>query len=281
MRFRAQGAPIEGRAGRAVVPGDARVSVVIPTLNEERNIEPVLGRLPDSIFELVVVDGGSTDATVSEVRRVHPQARVMTQPGHGKGDALCAGFRVARGEIIVMLDADGSTDAAEIPTFVHALHGGADMAKGSRFIADGGSSDITLTRRLGNWILSRLVNLLYRTDYSDLCYGYNAFWADCLPLLDIACEGFEVEALINVQIAKARLRVVEVPSFESPRLYGESHLRPIRDGLRILRIIIGQRFARRAERPADPRFPVVAAERAPAQPPATRHGGRRAPTAPG
>ncbi|MGI8802787.1 MAG: glycosyltransferase family 2 protein [Solirubrobacteraceae bacterium] len=229
------------------VPGVPRVSVVIPTLNEERNISPVLARLPDSIFELIVIDGRSTDDTVEEVRRLRPDARLLTQTGTGKGEALCTGFRAARGEIIVMLDADGSTDPAEIPEFVEVLLGGADVAKGSRFIRGGGSSDITATRRLGNWILSRLVNRLYGTAYSDLCYGYNAFWANCLPVLDIACEGFEVEALINVQIAKAKLRVIEVPSHESARLHGESNLRPIPDGLRILRIILSQRFIARTQ----------------------------------
>ena len=228
-----------------------RVSVVIPTLNEERNIEPVLARLPDSIYELIVVDGRSRDRTIDEVRRLRPDARVLTQPGTGKGDALGAGFRAARGDIIVMLDADGSTDPAEIPDFVAALLDGAELAKGSRFLPGGGSTDITAVRKLGNWILSRLVNALYGTRYSDLCYGYNAFWVDCLPLIDITCEGFEVEALLNVQVAKARLRVTEVPSHESPRLHGESNLRAVRDGLRILRIILSQRFTARSKACSD------------------------------
>ena len=245
MSTRAPNPPVPARAQQSATAEDPLVSVVVPTLNEEHNIEPVLSRIPASVSEIVVVDGGSSDGTVAEVRRVQPQARVINQPGRGKGDALNAGFGIASGEIIVMLDADGSTDPAEIPAFVAALRDGADFAKGSRFVPGGGSSDITVTRRAGNWMLSRLVNLLYRTGYSDLCYGYNAFWADCLPQLDIACEGFEVEALINVQVAKAGLRVLEVPSFESPRLHGESHLRPVRDGLRIVRIILGQRFTRR------------------------------------
>jgi glycosyltransferase involved in cell wall biosynthesis len=219
------------------------VSVVMPTINEARNLPAVLARMPE-VFELIVVDGGSTDGTTAEALRLRPDARILMQPGQGKGDALGAGFRAARGEVIVMLDADGSTDPAEIPVFLAALRDGADVAKGSRFVPGGGSSDITIVRRLGNWVLSRLVNLLYGTSYTDLCYGYNAFRADRLPELDIACEGFEVEALINVQIAKAGLRVTEVPSFESPRLYGESNLRPIRDGLHILAIILRERRSR-------------------------------------
>ena len=80
-----------------------------------------------------------------------------------------------------MLDADGSTDPAEIPRFVAALLAGADFAKGSRFIAGGGSTDITTMRRIGNWGLAKVVNSLWGGQYSDLCYGYNAFWRRCLP----------------------------------------------------------------------------------------------------
>lgn len=167
---------------------EPRVSVVMPTINEALNLPAVLARMPD-VYELIVVDGGSIDGTVSEVLRLRPDARIITQPGRGKGDALGAGFLAASGEIVVMLDPDGSTDPAEIPIFIDALRAGADVAKGSRFVPGGGSSDITIIRRLGNWMLSRLVNSLYGTNYTDLCYGYNAFRAHRLPELDIACEG--------------------------------------------------------------------------------------------
>jgi hypothetical protein len=141
-----------------------------------------------------------------------------------------------------MLDADGSADPAEIPRFVDALKGGADFAKGSRFVDGGGSSDITILRSVGNRFLVGLVNVLYRTEYSDLCYGYNAFWSRCLQRINVDCNGFEVETLINIRVAKARLRVTEVPSFERDRLFGESNLRTFRDGFRVLRTILRERF---------------------------------------
>jgi glycosyltransferase involved in cell wall biosynthesis len=218
------------------------VSVVIPALNEERNLEALLPRLPGGVDELIVVDGRSTDRTVAVTRRMRPDAVIVKQPGAGKGDALAAGFAAARGSVVVMMDADGSNDPAEIPAFIAALAQGADYAKGSRFAAGGGSSDITPVRALGNRFLRAVVNLLYGTRYTDLCYGFNAFRADCLSALDIDCEGFEVEALISCQMARARVRVREVPSFERGRLHGESNLRPIRDGLRILRIVVRERL---------------------------------------
>jgi glycosyltransferase involved in cell wall biosynthesis len=104
-------------------------------------------------------------------RAIFPDVRVVLQDGRGKGNALACGFAAAHGDIIVMLDADGSTDPAEIPRFVEVLLAGNDYAKGSRFAPGGSSSDITAVRQLGNRALVALVNLLFRTHFSDLCYG--------------------------------------------------------------------------------------------------------------
>jgi len=227
------------------------VSVVIPARNEAANLPAVIARLPADIFEVILVDGHSTDGTVDVARELVPGVLVFHQEGRGKGDALAVGFAEARGDIIVMLDADGSADAAEIPRFVAALIAGADFVKGSRFAQGGGSSDITPLRRLGNRALCGLVNRAYGMNYTDLCYGYNAFWADCLPLLHAAWPGsavptsasapfgtgFEVETTMNIRAAKAGLTVWEVPSFERPRIHGQSNLNALRDGTRILRAI--------------------------------------------
>ena len=228
-----------------------RVSVVIPARNEAANLPAVISRLPVDLFEVILVDGHSTDHTVETALELLPDVRILHQQGRGKGDALAVGFAAAAGDIIVMLDADGSADATEIPRFVAALLAGADFVKGSRFAQGGGSADITVTRRLGNRVLCGLVNRAYGMTYSDLCYGYNAFWADCLPLLrqtwpgsrlagpDAAPygAGFEVETTLNVRAAKVGLTVWEVPSFERPRIHGVSNLNAVRDGLRILRTI--------------------------------------------
>ena len=235
-----------------------RVSVVIPTLNEARNLPHVFAALPADIFEVVLVDGHSTDGTVEVARKLRPDIRIVAQPGRGKGDALACGFAACRGDVIVMLDADGSTSATEIPRYVDALRAGADFAKGSRFIEGGGSSDITVLRRVGNWFFCTLVNGLFGTRYSDLCYGYNAFWARCLPHMSVDCEGFEVETLINIRVARAGLEVAEVPSFEADRIHGESKLRTFRDGFRVLRTIFGEWTVRpRSQSVEHPQFAQV------------------------
>jgi glycosyltransferase involved in cell wall biosynthesis len=218
-----------------------QVSVVIPTLNEADNLSYVFARLPPGLHEVIIVDGRSTDATVAVARRLRPDVRVLTQIGRGKGNALATGFGACTGDIVVTLDGDGSTDPAEIPRFVAALCAGADFVKGSRFAQGGASSDITRIRRLGNHALNALVNRLYRTSFTDLCYGYNAFWAHCLPYMRVDCDGFEVETLVNVRAAKAGLVIHEVPSFEHDRLSGASNLRAVRDGSRVLLTILRER----------------------------------------
>ncbi|SHV61124.1 glycosyl transferase [Mycobacteroides abscessus subsp. abscessus] len=231
------------------VPHDGHrptVSVIIPALNEEKNLPHVAARMPTDIDEIIFVDGNSVDNTVAVARGLWPQAKVVTQTRRGKGNALACGFEVATGEIIVMIDADGSTDPLEIPRYVAALTSGADFAKGSRFIQGGGSADITKFRRLGNWGLNTLVNVLFSTRYTDLCYGYNAFTRKCLDVMNLPDtaetqpqwgDGFEIETLINVRIAASGMNIAEVCSYEANRIYGVSNLNAVSDGIRVLRTI--------------------------------------------
>ncbi len=215
------------------------VSVIIPARNEAANLPHVLGTLPIWVDEVVLVDGHSVDDTVAITRALCPKAKVVTQPGRGKGDALHAGFAAATGDILVAIDADGSTDGAEIIRFVGALVAGADFAKGSRFSSSGGSDDITGVRRYGNRLLKILVNRMFGTHFTDLCYGYNAFWARHLDAVEPSgCPGFEVETLMTIRAAKAGLKIYELPSHESPRIFGASNLHAVRDGWRILKVIM-------------------------------------------
>jgi glycosyltransferase involved in cell wall biosynthesis len=232
------------------------VSVVIPALNEARNLPHVFAKLPDGLHEVIVVDGNSADDTVATARRLRPDVRIVTQNRSGKGNALACGFAAATGDIIAMVDADGSADPAEIPRFVKALLDGADFAKGSRFTDGGGSSDITRLRRLGNQMLGGLVNMLCGTNYSDLCYGYNVFWRRHVSVFDLDVEtdipagsgtrlwgdGFEVETLINIRIAQVGLKVKEVASYEYSRIHGVSNLNAASDGWRVLRTILAERY---------------------------------------
>ena len=258
--------------------GRPRVTVVVPTRNEARNLEvvlPAIAAVRPAVHEIIVVDGHSVDNSIETARRVLPWVRAITQTRKGKGNAMACGFAAATGDVIVMFDADGSADPAEIPAFVAALVAGADFAKGSRFAPGGGSDDITLLRRTGNAGLNGVANALFGTSYTDLCYGYNAFWADLLPLLDLPDpttppppdgmlwgDGFEIETVLNCRIAAAGLRITEVPSVERQRIFGRTNLRTFTDGTRVLRTLAAERRravqlrARGAGRLA-PRFDTV------------------------
>src|SRR4051794_6974763 len=242
--------------------GNPRVSVVVPTRNEARNLEvvlPAVAAVRPAVHEIIVVDGRSVDGTVETARRMLPGVTVIHQTRRGKGNAMACGFAAATGDVIVMFDADGSADPAEIPAFVSALVAGADFAKGSRFAAGGGSDDITLLRRTGNAGLNGVANALFGTSYTDLCYGFNAFWADLLPVLDLPDphagapdddmlwgDGFEIETVLNCRVAAAGLKITEVPSVERQRIFGRTNLRTFADGTRVLRTLAAER--RRAVR---------------------------------
>ncbi len=228
---------------------DPLISVVIPARNEAVNLTYVLPRIPSMVHEVILVDGHSTDDTVTVARKIRPDIRIVLQQDHGKGDALRLGFEACRGDIIVMLDADGSTDPQEIPRFVNMLLQGADFVKGSRYLEGGGSADITAFRSLGNIALGLLVNTLFGTRYTDLCYGYNAFWRDCLECFEIDCEGFEVETLMNIRAHQSALVIAEAPSYEYQRIHGTSNLNAIRDGIRVLRTVMTEWYASQRNAP--------------------------------
>jgi glycosyltransferase involved in cell wall biosynthesis len=214
------------------------VSLVIPVRNEARNIAWVLEQVADEVHEIILVDGNSTDATVITARSYRPDVKVVRQEGAGKGSALREGFLAASGDIIVMMDADGSMAPQEIRHYLHFLANGYDFVKGSRFIVGGGSLDITTFRRMGNWFLLTVFNTLHGTELTDLCYGFCAFHRCYLDHLSLSATGFEIEAEMVVSAMRSGLRIAEVPSMEMPRRSGKSNLHAIRDGVRVLRTLL-------------------------------------------
>ena len=225
-------------AYRASSATTSTVSLVIPVRNEARNIAWVLEQIADDVDEIVLVDGNSTDATVITARSYRPDIKVVSQEGTGKGDALRTGFGAATGDVIVMMDADGSMAPQEIRHYLHFLANGYDFVKGSRFVAGGGSLDITPFRRLGNQFLLSVFNSVFDSGLTDLCYGFCAFHRRYLDLLSLEATGFEIEAEMTVRAMQAGLRIAEVPSMEMPRRYGKSNLRAVRDGIRVLRTVL-------------------------------------------
>jgi glycosyltransferase involved in cell wall biosynthesis len=226
---------------RSVLPR-ATVSVVIPAKNEARNIGWVLERIPSFVDEVIVVDGLSTDGTLEVAKMIAPDVVVVHESKKGKGAGLRAGFAAAKGEYVVMIDADGSMDPSEIERFVEQLDAGFDLVKGSRFMEGGGTSDMTWLRRFGNARLLDVANTLYGAHFTELCYGYCAFRREALERLTLDADGFEIETQIVTRSIRANLAIAEIPSTEFPRRYGESNLNTFRDGWRVLMTLIRERL---------------------------------------
>jgi glycosyltransferase involved in cell wall biosynthesis len=223
-----------------------RVSVILPALNEAEGLRAILPRVPDSVSELIVVNGPSTDGTEEVVRELRPDAILLRQLGRGKGNALKHGLAVASGDIIVTMDADGSMNPEDIPLFVAELRRGADFVKGSRSLPGAGSADFTLVRRVGNDALTRFANTLFGAQYTDITYGYNAYWRSTIRHLGWLAEGFEFEIQAAVRAVTVGMRTAEVAAHESARIGGASKLNPLRDGMAIVRILLAEASPRRA-----------------------------------
>jgi glycosyltransferase involved in cell wall biosynthesis len=235
-------ATVQVRQPAWVAYSPCKVSVIVPALNEAENLSHVLPKIPPWVHEVILVDGHSTDGTPDRAREILPTIRIVMQEGRGKGAAIRKGVEVAEGDIIVHLDADGSTDPSEIPVFVGALLSGADYAKGSRFLVGAGTYDLTLVHRLGNRALTVVANILFGTKFSDITYGYNAFWRQHSRFLALELDNWSQEIVTNIRVARSRLRVAEVPCYEHGRINGQGKLRAFSAGWMILKGILAERF---------------------------------------
>lgn len=214
------------------------VEVIIPTLNEEKTIGSIIERTFKYADKVIVIDGWSEDNTIEIAKSTG--ARIMFQNGRGKGAALREAFEHVSSDVIIILDGDGSMRPEEIPMFMKGIHSGADIVKGSRFIGKGNSEDISMFRRFGNTIFVILVNVIWKSNFTDLCYGFIAFRKDAAKKLssNLQSKGFAIETEMLIKSKKLGFKIVEVPSLELKRSFGNSKLNAFRDGWKILRTII-------------------------------------------
>jgi glycosyltransferase involved in cell wall biosynthesis len=218
-----------------------KVSVVIPCLNEAENIEECIRRALAAIEragvpgEVVVADNNSTDGSGEIAERAG--ARVVHEPRPGYGSAYLAGFATARGQYIVMADADLTYDFAEIPRFVEELDKGAQLVMGDRMDNIHPGAMPWLHRYVGNPILTGILNVFFKTGVSDAHCGMRGFRRDILPILDLRTTGMEFASEMVIRASKEKLRIAEFPIEYHPR-GGESKLSSFRDGWRHLRFLL-------------------------------------------
>tara|TARA_Y100000310_G_scaffold267551_1_gene279589 strand:+ start:640 stop:1305 length:666 start_codon:yes stop_codon:yes gene_type:complete len=216
-----------------------KISVVIPTLNEEKNLPHVLDTMPQYISEIIVVDGRSKDKTVRIAKQYNTK---ILYDKEGKGSALIKGLKAAKGDIVIMMDADCSHRTEELGLLIEGIKGGYDTCMGSRFIQGGGTADMPLLRKLGNKSFVFLVNLFWKMNYSDLCYGYRSFNRNAIKKLNLESKEFAIETEISIKAAKKKLKVLEIPSFEKKRKSGKGKLKTFKHGREISKRIITELF---------------------------------------
>jgi glycosyltransferase involved in cell wall biosynthesis len=228
--------PVDAGTGPA-----PRVSVVIPCLNEAQNIVECVTRARAALDahgiagEVVVADNASEDGSAELAAGAG--ARVIVEPRRGYGSAYLAGFAAARGEYIVMLDADLTYDFAEIPRFVAELDKGAQLVMGDRMDNIHPGAMPWLHRYVGNPVLTTILNMFFRTGVSDAHCGMRGLRRDILPVLDLRTTGMEFASEMVIRASKEKLRVSEFPIEYHPR-GGESKLSSFRDGWRHLRFLL-------------------------------------------
>jgi len=216
-----------------------RISLIIPTKNEQGNLQKVLDTIPSYIDEIIVVDGHSTDKTVEIAKK--NRCKVYFDDGM-KGSAVRLGVEKAKGDYIIMMDADCSNSSVEFGLLIEGLEAGFDFCFGSRFIQGGGSDDMPWYRVLGNKLFVWIVNTNWSMKYSDLCYGYRSFKRDSFRKLGLESTDFSIETEMSIKVAKKGFKVVEIPSFEKARYSGSGNLRTLKDGYRIAKRIFLELF---------------------------------------
>ena len=180
------------------------------------------------------MDNGSTDGSGDLARKAG--AEVVEEPRRGYGSAYLAGLAVARGDYIVMVDADLTYDFNEIPKFVRELENGAQLVMGNR-MQDIKPGAMPLLSRVGNPLLSGFLNVLHRTNVHDAHSGMRALRRDVLPVLNLRTVGMEFASEMVIRATREHLDVREIPIALHPRV-GASKFSPFRDGWRHLRLIL-------------------------------------------
>ena len=231
------------------------ISIVIPAYNEEKSVGNVIEetiQVMDSLgcpYEIIVVDDGSTDGTYQAASKY--KATVISYPiNRGKGYAVRRGFERATGDIIVMIDSDGTHTPKEIPELVEPLFNGTDIVAGSRFLGSIGEST-TMIHRVGNFFINTAIASLTGQRITDSQTGFRAIKREVIDRMHLNSTGFEIESEITIKSLKNGFRFKEKPITCQKRYYNVSRVKILRDGQRIFRTIIQSSMAKIEHEPSN------------------------------
>lgn len=221
-----------------------KLSVIVPVYNEEATIRKVLSELLKSkvVYEIVVVNDGSTDNTHQEIKKVkHPKINILHKPNGGKGSAIKEGMKKVKGDYVLIQDADLEYHPEDIEGLIHpVLKRNVSVVYGSRFL--GSHSNLLFWHMIGNRLLNFLVNILYDTTLSDLETCYKLVPTKILKEINLSSNGFEIETEITCKLLKKGVRIYEVPISYVGRDFSEGKKITWKDGLHAVVSIVKYRF---------------------------------------
>lgn len=214
-----------------------KTTVIIPTLNEVDGVRAVLPKINKNwIDEIIIVDGGSKDGTIEYCGKNN--YFVHNQKSKGYGLAILEGVRLAQGDIIIEFTPDGSSLPEKIPELISKIHEGYDLVVASRYRDGAVSYDDDFLTKIGNWFFTKLVNLLFRSSYTDVLVGFRACRKKSLESLNMDAPGLSWVAQSSIRFVKQGLRIGEIPADEPARIGGKRKMRPLKTGWEILLCII-------------------------------------------
>lgn len=214
-----------------------KVSLVIPAKNEAGSLEKTIKEVPaNSVDEIIVSDGHSADGTLEVARKLGCKA--ITQEGKGFGLGIISGIRQAQGDVIIIMDADGSQNPADIPRLLEKIKEGYDVGWGSRYLERGKTADDTWLRYFGNKFFTALTGAVHGLWVADILYMFAAFRKEIFNKVALESPGFEFCIELPVKAHKAGFRFGQVPCTERKRIVGETKVNDFSDGYKIFKSIL-------------------------------------------
>lgn len=213
-----------------------KVLLIAPTSNELEGVKAVLPKIDRKIVDdILVVDLNSTDGTV-EFCKKHG-FKVHHQKTKGYGAAMMEGLEINHNEIVIEFPPDGSSPPDRIPDFIKKIEEGYDLVIGSRYTKGAKSYDDDIVTGFGNWMFTKIVNLLFGTNFTDVLIGYRAFRRSSLDRLNITAKNLDWSVELPILFAKSGAKIIDIPVDEPKRIGGKRKMHPIKTGLDISKII--------------------------------------------
>ncbi len=216
-------------------------TLLLPTLDEIEAVRVIVPQLRrEWVDEIIVVDGGSTDGTVEYLRAAGLRVHRQTLRGYGEG--LLEAMHLAKGDIVVEFNPDGNSLPEDIPRIIAKVKEGYDLVIGSRYRDGARSDDDDRLTAFGNWMFTRIVNILFRTSYTDVLVGFRAYRRQAALALALDAPGLSWPCQSSTRFARAGLRVTEIPAHEPARIGGKRKMMPLRTGWQITLLILRDFF---------------------------------------